>query len=133
MSTELTAPFQLTASGAVQATTDPNTQVRQHVDALIGTTPGERVMNPTYGVNLEALVFASNDSTVASTVSNDVAQALAQWEPAINVQSVSPSPSSDPLEGVALVNVNYTLGAASASGSAVSTASILVGGTVIED
>lgn len=134
MSTELVAPFQLTPSGGVAVTTDPRVQAQQHVTSLVSTNPGERVMLPGYGVPLAGLVFASNNPAVVSTIQNDVVQALAQWEPSISVNSVSPASGTDPTQGTAMVNVDFTAGATpGAPGAGVQTATILVGGTVVND
>lgn len=134
MSTELLTPFQLTPSGAVAVTTDPGVQAQQHVTSLVSTNPGERVMLPAYGVPLASLVFASNDPVVVATIEQDVTNALAQWEPSIIVNSVSPAAGQDPSQGVAMVNVDFQAGAtADAPGASVQTATILVGGQVISD
>lgn len=134
MSTEIAFPFQLTPSGAVAMTTDPNVQAAQHVTSLVSTNPGERVMLPDYGVALAALVFGSNDPAIVATIQSDVAQALAQWEPSIVVRSVTPAAGQDPTTGVAMVNVDFQVGAVpGAPGAGVETATILVGGTVIND
>lgn len=91
-------------------------------------------MLPRYGVALAALVFAPNDHIVAATIQRDVTTALASWEPGVIVTSVSPASSTQPGEGVAMVNVDFEVGATpGAPGSAVHTATILVGGTVIQD
>lgn len=134
MSQEILFPFQLNASGGIAVTEDPNVQAEQHVTSLVSTAPGERVMLPAYGVALEALVFGSNDPVIVATIQQDVTQALANWEPAIIVTGVSPAANADPSQGVAMVNVDYQAGATpGAPGSAVQTASILVGGTVIQN
>lgn len=134
MSQELLTPFQLTPSGGIAVTTDPNVQAEQHVTSLVSTNPGERAMLPGYGVALAALVFAPNDPVVTTTIEQDVTNALASWEPSIVVNSVSPAANSDPNEGVAMVNVDFQAGATpGAPGASVQTATILVGGTVIAD
>jgi phage baseplate assembly protein W len=134
VSTEILMPFQLTASGGVAVTESPYTQAQQHVTALVSTNPGERVMLPGYGVALEALVFSPNDDVVAATIQSDVTQALAAWEPSITVNSVTPATSTDPTTGVAMVNVDFTAVASpSQPGTQLQTATILVGGTVIND
>ena len=133
MSTELLTPFQLTPSGAVAITTDPRMQAEQHVTSLVSTTPGERVMLPSYGVALAALVFAPNIPVVVATIEQDVTKALATWEPGIIVNSVSPAVSTDPTQGVAMVNVDFQAGAVpGAPGAAAQTVTILVGGVVIQ-
>lgn len=134
MSTEILFPFQLDASGALAVTTSPNVQAQQHVTALVSTTPGERVMLPGYGVPLASLVFGSNDPVIVAAIQSDVSNALAQWEPSIIVNSVSPAAGADPTQGVAMVNVDFQTGAQpGAPGAAVQTATVLVGGTVIQD
>jgi hypothetical protein len=69
-------------------------------------------MLPTYGVALSALVFAPNNLAVVATVQQDVVKALAQWEPGIIVNSVSPAAGTDPTTGIAMVNVDFQTGAA---------------------
>ena len=134
MSTELQAPFQLTPSGGVATTTDPRVQAEQHVTSLVSTNPGERIMLPGYGVPLSALVFAPNDPIVIATIQSDVTNALAAWEPSIIVNSVSPAQGADPNEGIAMVNVDFQAGAIpGAPGAGLLTATILVGGEVIQD
>lgn len=134
MSTELLYPFQLTPSGSIATTSDPNVQAQQHVTSLVSTNPGERVMLPGYGVALSALVFAPNSPVVTATVQRDVTNALASWEPSIIVNSVSPAAGQDPTTGMAMVNVDFQQGAQpGAPGAAVQTATILVGGDVIND
>jgi phage baseplate assembly protein W len=127
-------PFSLTPSGSVAVTTDPGVQARQHVTSLVSTQPGERVMNPAYGVSLAALVFAGNVPAVVATIQRDVTQALARWEPSIQVNSVTPVAGTDPTQGVAMVNVDFQAGAqAGAPGAGIQTATIEVGGRVVND
>lgn len=134
MSQEILTPFQLTPSGGIALTTDPRVQAEQHVASLVSTNPGERVMLPGYGVSLASLVFAPNNLIVTQTITADVTKALAQWEPSIIVNSVAPASSQDPTTGVAMVSVDFQTGALPGTpGAAPQVATILVGGTVIED
>jgi phage baseplate assembly protein W len=134
MSTEITQPFQLTPSGQVLATSNPNVQAEQHVTTLVSTQPGERVMQPTYGVSLNALVFAPNAPAVVTTIQQDVTNAVNTWEPSLTVNSVTPVPGTDPTLGQAAVTVDYTPGALpGAPGAGVFTATVLIGGAVISD
>ena len=59
--------------------------VRQSVLLLLTTRPGERVMNPTYGCDLNKLVFAPNDDTTAGLAIHFVRQAIARWEPRVDI------------------------------------------------
>jgi phage baseplate assembly protein W len=131
MSTELLVPFALGTNGQVAITTDPDTQTGQHVNALISTRPGERAMLPAYGVDLAGQVFGNADE-VATAIINDVQVAMQQWEPTVTVINVSTAPGLDQVTGLAQIEVDYTASPSGAAGNAVSTATVLVGGTVVE-
>lgn len=132
MSTELLFPFALSATGGIAVTTDPGAQTAQHVDSLISTRPGERVMAPTYGVDLAGRVFGNADE-VAGAIVNDVTVAMQKWEPSVQVKSVTTAPGIDPSTGLVQVEVDYVTPASGTTNpAAVSTATVLVGGTVIE-
>jgi uncharacterized protein len=134
MSVEILQPFQLTSSGSVATTTNPSVQAQQHVSSLVSTNPGERVMLPTYGISLAALVFAPDDPTVITTISQDVTTAVNTWEPSLTVLGVTPVPGQDPTQGQAMVNVDYSIASAPGlPGAAIQTATVLVGGDVITD
>jgi uncharacterized protein len=127
---EILYPFQLTQNGSVATTGDvPSLEAQQHVDAIVSTAPGERVMLPTYGVPLLANLFLNNPDAIAAGLANDVTKAMATFEPSINVISVTPT-YADQSEGLAAVLVDYSVGAGQLSSSSVNTATILVGGQV---
>lgn len=127
---ELATPFGLTPSGAVSVLTTPSDQVQAHLTALVSIAPGERVMLPTYGVPLASLLFGDTSAAVAMKVGNDVRAAITQWEPAVNLMDVNTDVSDTP-EGMAAVTVEYTPGSTYTSTSTVSTATVLVGGTIV--
>lgn len=59
--------------------------VRQAVLLLLSTRPGERVMRPAYGCDLDRLVFAPADATSAGLAIHYVRRALTTWEPRIEI------------------------------------------------
>ena len=88
MSVELQIPFGLTPSGGVAVITNPSDQVQQHLQSLVSTNPGERVMQPKYGVPLASYLFGLDTDQTAAAVANDVSAAVTRWEPKVNVQDV---------------------------------------------
>lgn len=130
MARELQAPFGLSPSGAVAVVGTPGDQVQQHLRCLVSTTPGERVMRPTYGVPLAGDVFGLSAQEVGPIVARDVRQAIQQWEPLVNLQGVQIMPT-DTSEGVVGVDVEYSPGAVATASSVTSTATVLVGGTIV--
>lgn len=128
--TELAAPFALTPSGAIAVFATPADQVQAHLTALVSTSPGERVMLPSYGVPLASLVFGDTAAAVSMQVSQDVSTAIQQWEPNVNLMDVRTDISDTP-EGLAGIRVEYSPGQSVTSTATVSTATVLVGGSVI--
>lgn len=137
MSTEIQYPFQIGANGIVSTVSDKATIIDQHVQALVSTAAGERVMLPSYGLSLAGLVFGGNDPVLLNVIQNDVVTAFGKWEPSVLIQQVLPSQSTDAQSGVAAVNVQYTVTGINAVGTAVSpmtqTATMTVGGTVVNN
>jgi len=128
--TELAAPFGLTPSGAVAVFSTPADQVQAHLTALVSTGPGERVMLPEYGVPLASLLFGDTAAEIAMQVGNDVRAAITKWEPAVSLMDVQTDVADTP-EGLAAIKVEYTPGALVTSTATVSTATVLVGGTIV--
>jgi phage baseplate assembly protein W len=62
-----------------------NDSVRQAIFLLLSTTPGERVMRPSYGCELRRLVFSPNDDTTAGLAIHYTRRALERWEPRIEI------------------------------------------------
>ena len=62
--------------------------IRQSILLLISTIPGERVMRPKYGCNLQQLAFMLNDATTHGLAIHYVRVALQQWEPRIEIINI---------------------------------------------
>lgn len=76
------------------------------LEVLLSTTPGERVLNPTYGCNLDRLVFENLDATLKTFMADLITTAILYHEPRISVERVDLS-GSDELTGVVLIEVEY--------------------------
>ncbi len=61
------------------AETDEADHIRDLIHQVLFTSPGERVMRPTFGSGLLQLVFASNSDVLAATTQVLVQGALQQW------------------------------------------------------
>ena len=76
--------LRLSARGRI-AMVEGNAAVRQAIQMLLATAPGERVMRPGYGCDLQRLVFAPNDDTPAGLAIHYVRQAVERWEPRVEI------------------------------------------------
>lgn len=87
------------------ATTAYEEDVKQAIQIILGTDPGERVMRPDFGAGLSAFVFEPMSFTTLEALRNRVRESLVDWEPRIDVESVTVEPSPD--EGKVLINLVY--------------------------
>jgi len=75
---DIAFPYDLDAHGHTAGTSYAN-HVRQLVEQLLFTAPGERVNRPEFGTGLLQLVFAPNSPELAATLEFTVQAALEQW------------------------------------------------------
>jgi len=70
-------PFHFDGTGRT-ASTSVEDHIRDLIEQVLFTAPGERVMRPTFGAGLLALVFEPNSTTLAATTQFLVQSALQQ-------------------------------------------------------
>jgi phage baseplate assembly protein W len=86
-------PFHFDGRGRTAATTDDD-HLRDLIEQVLFTQPGERVNRPTFGSGLLQLVFAPNSDALAAALQMSVQSSLQQWlgdliqVDAIDVQNV---------------------------------------------
>lgn len=61
------------------ATTDARDHIRDLIEQVLFTAPGERVNRPTFGAGLRELVFRPNSAELAATTQFLVQGALQEW------------------------------------------------------
>ena len=75
---------------------DLETSVRQMIEVILRTTPGEQLMRPQFGAGLERLIQEPNNVTTRSRLREAVAAGLRQNERRIIVDQVDVSEDNDP-------------------------------------
>lgn len=71
-------PFQIDNKGRT-ALSNHDRHIRDMIEQVLFTSPGERVNRPTFGSGLMQLVFQPNSDQLAATVQFLVQGALQQW------------------------------------------------------
>lgn len=71
-------PFHFDNSGQT-ARTDTADHIRDMIEQILFTSPGERVNRPDFGCGIQWLVFAPNSDTLANVTQVMVQGALQQW------------------------------------------------------
>ncbi len=75
---QINYPFRIDGRGRV-AETDYDPHIRQLIEQVLFTGPGERVNRPDFGSGLQQLLFAPNSSELAAATQLLVQGALEQW------------------------------------------------------
>ncbi|MFI8997166.1 GPW/gp25 family protein [Streptomyces sp. NPDC053542] len=75
---EIAFPFRTDRRGRT-AHSDHDEHVRDLIEQLLFTSPGERVMRPDFGCGLLDLVFTPNSPELASAVELSVQASLQRW------------------------------------------------------
>ena len=98
-------PIGLDDEGRAQMV-DGDESVRQSIWMILSTSPGERLMRPDFGCGIHDLVFGVNNVGTANAAAGAVHEALATWEPRIDVLEVFAVP--DPGQpDLLLIEINY--------------------------
>lgn len=81
-------------------------KIRQSIEIILSTAPGERQMRPDFGCGIHDLVFQPNTAAVRGVVQQRVQAALISCEPRIDVVDVRVETSpADP--GLLLIAIDY--------------------------
>lgn len=75
---QINYPFRIDGRGRT-ASTDQDDHIRDLVEQVLFTSPGERVNRPDFGSGLMQLVFAPNSDELATATQFLVQGALQQW------------------------------------------------------
>jgi hypothetical protein len=86
---------------------DGPASVRQTIEAILRTTPGEQLMRPRFGAGVAAMLHAPNDVGTRAQMHDAIRAALKRYEPRIIVDRVDVAPSADLRE--VLVGIAYRL------------------------
>lgn len=74
----LAYPYNFDATGHT-AQTDLSTHIRDMIEQVLFTSPGERVNRPTFGSGTAQLVFAPNSDVLAGVQQQAIQAGLQQW------------------------------------------------------
>src|SRR6516165_6119988 len=70
--------------------------IQQSVEIILDTEPGERIMLPAFGCGLRRYLMQPNTLSTRTAMREDIATALATWEPRIRVSNVTVTAGEDP-------------------------------------
>jgi len=85
---------------------EEDADVASSLEILLSTKPGERIMQPLYGCNLNDLLFESLDTRLKTLMADKVESSILYYEPRVVAERVFLDDSRE-LEGVVLIVVDY--------------------------
>ena len=98
-------PAFVRATGQVQMVSDED-DIDQSLRVLFGTTIGERLFDPAYGLDMHEVLFEPASTTLRAFVTDRVKVAVLFYEPRIDVLALTID-SPDPNGGVLRISLDY--------------------------
>ena len=80
--------------------------IKQSLLILLSTSPGERVMQPTFGCGLKHHIYENIDESTITILKDLITRAILFFEPRVTVESIDVS-SEDYREGKVQLNIVY--------------------------
>jgi phage baseplate assembly protein W len=82
--------------------------IAESIRLILNTTPGERIMQPTFGCNLSRLVFENVDSALVAELNHIVYHALLDFEPRVNFIGAAIRDRKE-LDGILHIEIQYSI------------------------
>jgi uncharacterized protein len=92
--------------GASVAMVEGDEDIAQSLQIILGTRPGERVMQSRFGCDLDAVLFEEIDSNLLASVTRLVSDAILYHEPRIDLEAVRVLPDTQ-TPGLLTIEVAY--------------------------
>lgn len=86
---------------------DLATSVRERIEAVMRTAPGEQLMRPVFGVGLETLIHQPNTLALRAGLEERIGEQLQAFEPRILIDQIAAAEGPD--QNSLLVTVAYRL------------------------
>ncbi|MGX9460843.1 GPW/gp25 family protein [Shewanella sp. A14] len=81
-------PPQFTGSGRQAAMVSEELDIKESINILLSTNPGERVMDPDYGCGIKAMVFEEINQATITKLTHVIERAVLFFEPRIDLELV---------------------------------------------
>ncbi|MEL6625195.1 MAG: GPW/gp25 family protein [Bacteroidota bacterium] len=82
--------------------------IQQSLTILLGTRPGERVMQPDYGCNLDIMLFEPLTTTLITIVKDIIQTSILYFEPRIDLLKLDIN-TEEVLSGLVLIELTYQI------------------------
>jgi len=101
-------PPTFTRGGADVEMASGTEDIHQSLQILLSTQLGERIMQDTFGCDLNVVLFEEMDQGLVNTLTNLISDAILYHEPRISLDNLDIS-ESDNQQGLLLIRLEYTV------------------------
>lgn len=96
------------SGGAGVLTVKEEEDIKQSLEIILSTTPGERVMRPDFGCNMQDMVFEPINTSLITIMKDRIEKSILYHEPRIDLKRVALN-TANALEGVVLIEIDYSI------------------------
>jgi phage baseplate assembly protein W len=82
--------------------------IEQSIKIILSTIPGERLMRPEFGCDINSFVFEKQDSAFENGINHIIGNALLNYEPRINFNDAIVLERNN-LDGVIHIEISFTI------------------------
>jgi phage baseplate assembly protein W len=100
-------PMRVDHTGSI-ALTNGAADLDQSLRVILMTAPGERLMRPQFGCRIWDLLFEPITSNLLGMIAQAVRDAVAQWEPRVKLEDVTPTVDPDD-NGLIRISLTYSV------------------------
>jgi uncharacterized protein len=93
---------------------DLATSVKQRIEAILRTAPGEQLMRPEFGAGLETVLHRPNTTQLRAALQSDLSAHLSAYEPRMLLDQIAVESAGDGRE--LIISIAYRLRSNGASG-----------------
>jgi phage baseplate assembly protein W len=103
-------PLELSSIDGFVMIKDIKKLVTQNLKMLILTVPGERVMNPAFGVGVKRFLFSHTGMNIESSIELEIREQVAIYLPSIRINEILFGSSVEEYErGILRIEIHYSL------------------------
>ena len=88
------------------AVSSADEDIRESIRIILGTAKGERLMRPEFGCDIHKHLFSAATPSTLNLIESSVREALVQWEPRIDIESVE-AQTDDEEPNKVLIEIAY--------------------------
>jgi len=88
---------------------DMKENIKQNFKNLILTSPGERIMLPTFGVGIKQHLFELNKEIVFNEIKSDIEEQVSIWMPFLNIDDIAVYQDSENNETRLSLYIRYSI------------------------